>query len=47
MNPRILSVYDQQEDAVTSVALADLAGDIRRYEVLGPADDTGENGSGK
>lgn len=46
MSPRILSVYDKQEDAVTSVALADLAGDIRRYEVLGSPDDPGESGNG-
>jgi hypothetical protein len=46
MNPRILSVYDKQDDTVTRVPLADLAGDIRRYEVLGSPDDAGENSSG-
>ena len=40
-NPRMLTVFDTQADEVGTVALADLANDIRRYQVLGPADDAG------
>jgi hypothetical protein len=37
----MLAVLDAQEDAVATVALADVAADIRRYEVFGPADSGG------
>ena len=36
-NPRMLAVFDARADAVATVPLADVAADIRRYEVLGPA----------
>jgi hypothetical protein len=39
--PRMLAVFDTQSDDAGTVALADVAADIRRYEVLGPADSGG------
>lgn len=46
--PRILTAYDTQGDAVTTVALADVAADIRRYELLGSADSgTASSGGNK
>ena len=40
-DPRILAVFDAQAGEVATVALADVAQDIRRYEVLGAADSSG------
>ena len=40
MSFRPLTVVDAQSDEVTTVALADVAADIRRYEVLGAAGDS-------
>jgi hypothetical protein len=36
-----LSVVDTQSDEATTVALADVAADMGRYELLGPAGDSG------
>ena len=37
VGPRILTVRDTTSSGVTDVPLADLAADIRRYEILAPA----------
>jgi hypothetical protein len=37
----MLAVLDAQAGEVATVALADVAQDIRRYEVLGAADSSG------
>jgi hypothetical protein len=34
----MITAYDAQADEVTTMALADVAADIRRYELLGTAD---------
>jgi hypothetical protein len=36
--PRILTVLDTKAGGITDVPLADLAADIRLYEVLAPRD---------
>jgi hypothetical protein len=45
MSFRPLTVVDAQSDEVTIVALADVAADIRRYEVLVAADSGGITGA--
>ena len=35
--PRILTVYDTTNGAVTNVALAEVAADIDRYEIIAPS----------
>jgi hypothetical protein len=42
----MIVVFDKQADGVTATALADVAGDLRRYELLGDADD-GKAGGGQ
>jgi hypothetical protein len=36
----MLAVFDTRTDEAGTVPLADVAEDIRRYEVLGPGDDS-------
>jgi hypothetical protein len=38
-DPRMLTVFDTAKDEVATVALAKVAADIKRYEVLGSGDD--------
>lgn len=38
--PRMITAYDAQADEVITVALADVAADIRRYELLGATGDS-------
>jgi hypothetical protein len=45
-NPKMLTAFDAAADAVAGVALADLAADIRRDEILGPGDPPGTGGGG-
>jgi hypothetical protein len=40
-DPRMLAVFDATSGQVATIALADVAADIRRYEVLGSADSSG------
>jgi hypothetical protein len=42
--PRILTVLDTKAGGVTDVPLADVAADIRRYDIIAPAD-SGDAGS--
>jgi hypothetical protein len=44
--PQILTVLDTKAGGITDVPLADLAADIRRYEILAPADG-GADGNGQ
>jgi hypothetical protein len=46
-SPRALTVFDTTSVEVASVALADVARDIRRYDILGTPDDpAGTSGAG-
>ena len=42
--PRMLAILDTKDATVATVALADVAAGIRRYEVIGPADSAGITG---
>lgn len=40
MSFRLLAAADTQTDEITTVALADVAADMGRYELLGPGGDS-------